>query len=172
MVHVLMVSIDIHANVKKIIWERTVKQVSCISSMLDNVTVQQLFRSTVSFFSAGINECDEMPCLNGGKCVDLGDVKLGDHYYKCVCKPGFTGKNCETNINECDPSPCLNGGHCVDGVNDYTCKCPAGYTGKDCETSKSQNNNRRADIKPVGHCKGFVMKTKYLSLNYCTAETY
>ena len=78
-----------------------------------------------------------MPCLNGGKCVDLGDVKHGDHYYKCVCKPGFTGKNCEININECDPSPCLNGGHCVDGVNDYTCKCPAGYAGKDCETGKN-----------------------------------
>ena len=77
-----------------------------------------------------------MPCLNGGKCVDLGDIKHGDHYYKCVCQPGFTGKNCETNINECDPSPCLNGGNCVDGVNDYTCKCAAGYTGKDCETSK------------------------------------
>ena len=77
-----------------------------------------------------------MPCLNGGKCVDLGDIKHGDHYYKCVCQPGFTGKNCETNINECDPSPCLNGANCVDGVNDYTCKCAAGYTGKDCETSK------------------------------------
>ena len=82
----------------------------------------------------GINECDEMPCLNGGKCVDLGDVKHGGHYYKCVCKPGFIGKNCETNVDDCDPSPCLNGGKCVDGVNDYTCKCPAGFTGKDCET--------------------------------------
>ena len=68
--------------------------------------------------------------------MDLGDVKLGDHYYKCVCPEGFTGKNCETNINECDPSPCLNGGHCVDGVNDYTCKCPAGYGGKDCEIGR------------------------------------
>jgi hypothetical protein len=93
-------------------------------------------------FFPGINECDEKPCLNGGKCVDLGDVKHGEHYYKCVCLPGFTGKNCETNINECDPSPCLNGGNCVDGVNDYTCKCPAGYTGKDCETSKIKIGNR------------------------------
>ena len=85
---------------------------------------------------AGINECNKMPCLNGGKCVDLGDVKHGDHYYKCVCAAGFTGKNCETNINECDPLPCQNGGNCVDGVNDYTCQCPAGYTGKNCETGK------------------------------------
>ena len=85
---------------------------------------------------SGINECDKMPCLNDGKCVDLGDVKHGDHYYKCVCAAGFTGKNCETNINECDPSPCQNGGNCVDGVNDYTCQCPAGYTGKNCETGK------------------------------------
>lgn len=89
--------------------------------------------SNFSHVISGINECNKMPCLYGGKCVDLGDVKRGEHYYKCDCKPGFTGVNCETNINECDPSPCVNGGHCIDGVNDYTCKCPAGFTGKNCE---------------------------------------
>ena len=145
MVYVWMVSILTNANVKKIILVTIVKPVSLLFNAVDYVFILILFYAVhiilqqylkLNCFILGINECDKMPCLNGGKCVDLGDVKLGDHYYKCVCQPGFTGKNCETNINECDPSPCLNGGNCVDGINDYTCKCPAGYTGKDCETSK------------------------------------
>lgn len=36
--------------------------------------------------------------------------------YECVCVPGITGKNCETNINECDSNPCSKYGTCNDGV--------------------------------------------------------
>ena len=36
-----------------------------------------------------INECSPNPCKNGAKCVDL----VGS--FRCECKPGFTGANCE-----------------------------------------------------------------------------
>ena len=36
-----------------------------------------------------IDDCDPDPCLNSGQCIDL----IND--YKCPCKPGFKGKNCE-----------------------------------------------------------------------------
>ena len=42
------------------------------------------------FFSTDINECAPSPCINGGTCLDKINA------YQCVCRPGYTGKNCET----------------------------------------------------------------------------
>ncbi len=45
--------------------------------------------------------CDKLnPCLNSGKCVDIGDD------YKCICKGIYSGFNCEycrcyIDSNEC-----------------------------------------------------------------------
>lgn len=38
------------------------------------------------------------PCLFGGHCENL----VGG--YRCRCKPGTSGKNCEVNVNECHSS--------------------------------------------------------------------
>lgn len=49
-----------------------------------------------------ISECDNLPCLNGGKCVDLihdlnvTEIHPDAHAYKCICPAGFTGKICKT----------------------------------------------------------------------------
>lgn len=48
-----------------------------------------------------IKECVKSPCLNGATCQNT----LGS--YRCTCKPGFTGRNCETNIDDCKPSKAL-----------------------------------------------------------------
>ena len=37
-----------------------------------------------------INECESNPCENGGTCTDM------DYGYRCSCKSGFTGSECET----------------------------------------------------------------------------
>ncbi|XP_078357256.1 uncharacterized protein LOC144642139 [Oculina patagonica] len=74
-----------------------------------------------------INKCASNPCQNGAKCVNI--VKN----YRCDCKPGYSGRNCETNINECASAPCSNGGTCVDLVARYRCDCRMGYSGKNCE---------------------------------------
>lgn len=42
------------------------------------------------FLRIDIDECKPDPCLNNASCVD------GINSYTCKCKPGFTGKNCET----------------------------------------------------------------------------
>lgn len=47
--------------------------------------------------------------------------------FRCICEPGFTGKNCEMVYVPCDPSPCMNNGRCmqIDDLN-YECKCKSG----------------------------------------------
>ena len=41
-------------------------------------------------YLADINECSKNPCKNGAKCVNLKGS------YRCDCKSGYTGKNCES----------------------------------------------------------------------------
>ena len=50
-----------------------------------------------------ILECESTPCLNDGKCIEgsfgsgVGSgLDTSESAYTCECKPGFTGKNCET----------------------------------------------------------------------------
>ena len=38
---------------------------------------------------ADVNECTSRPCRNGGTCENLPGS------YKCKCKPGFLGNDCE-----------------------------------------------------------------------------
>ena len=60
------------------------------------------------FIFSEINECDSAPCKNGGTCKEedggvtsrAGFEKDVEEFYTCVCKPGYTGKNCETGKNE------------------------------------------------------------------------
>ncbi|XP_065067425.1 fibropellin-1-like isoform X1 [Rhopilema esculentum] len=72
------------------------------------------------------NDCEKNPCQNG-KCVD----EHASHF--CLCDPGFTGRNCESDINECESLPCFNGGTCRNDVNRFQCTCIAGYSGIHCE---------------------------------------
>lgn len=41
------------------------------------------------YHSPNPNKCNRNPCVNGGNCIDL---VAG---YKCLCRRGFTGENCQ-----------------------------------------------------------------------------
>ncbi|XP_068719046.1 sushi, von Willebrand factor type A, EGF and pentraxin domain-containing protein 1-like [Montipora capricornis] len=98
-----------------------------------------------------ILDCASNPCNNDATCVEVTDG------YRCICKPGFTGANCEVEDDECVSNPCAIGSSCVDKVNGYLCLCPPGYTGVHCDVkSSSCNGNKCASGStcvntPTGH---------------------
>ncbi|XP_078377492.1 uncharacterized protein LOC144660677 isoform X5 [Oculina patagonica] len=76
-----------------------------------------------------VNECVvTKPCKNGATCVDLKDG------YRCLCKPGYTGKDCDQDVNECvTATPCKNGATCVNSIGGYQCQCAKGFKGIHCD---------------------------------------
>ncbi|XP_052231204.1 neurogenic locus notch homolog protein 2-like [Dreissena polymorpha] len=118
-----------------------------------------------------INECSLNPCNNGASCIDQVNN------FTCLCRAGFTGRNCDTDINECMPNPCNNGSTCVDQVNNYTCVCKAGFTGRNCNTDiiecmPNPCNNGSTCVDQVNNytcvCKaGFTGRNCDTDINEC-----
>ncbi|XP_019616633.1 PREDICTED: sushi, von Willebrand factor type A, EGF and pentraxin domain-containing protein 1-like, partial [Branchiostoma belcheri] len=118
--------------------ESTIQQMAQSCSSDDSgaiVTWEDAFTSTLKGIRQRIpsicddhNECAPNPC--GEHAVGCHDL-IGS--YRCICKMGYTGAQCEVNINDCHEGSCRNGGTCVDGIANYTCVCPDGFKGKLCE---------------------------------------
>ncbi len=45
------------------------------------------------------------PCQHGGICFDPTPDNPSQHV-KCLCTPGYAGRECQTDINECASFPC------------------------------------------------------------------
>ncbi|KAH0622067.1 hypothetical protein JD844_024009 [Phrynosoma platyrhinos] len=94
-----------------------------------------------------IDECTSAPCLNNGSCVD--DI----NFYKCYCRRGFLGINCEINADEC---------LCIDLIDGYRCHCEAGWTSSRCEIDI--NIRLRSDL--ISGPPETLLHAKYSSLDY------
>ena len=53
-----------------------------------------LTNSLFLFIFSDVNECQNNPCQNGGKCTNVNGG------YSCSCVSGFEGKNCEKGIDK------------------------------------------------------------------------
>jgi hypothetical protein len=75
-------------------------------------------------------EGDYSLCKNDGHCYEDADIDEP----VCVCRQGFTGKDCSQRVDQCSKlRPCQHGSVCVNLDDDYECRCLHGYTGKNCE---------------------------------------
>ena len=57
--------------------------------------------------------CASSPCTNGGSCTDEANAKYYLRTYRCACREGYEGRNCEVDKNECSSNPCKNGAKCT-----------------------------------------------------------
>ena len=82
-------------------------------------------------------------CKNGATCIHLTDGSFTNSLmpgysssiqsdFKCLCPPGFTGKNCDIDIPNCNAHSCPPTATCIDLPNGFHCKCPFNQTGEDC----------------------------------------
>ncbi|XP_069124277.1 LOW QUALITY PROTEIN: uncharacterized protein [Argopecten irradians] len=106
---------------------------SCRSVFNPTVTYECLCPTTGGYagdFCRRVEDlCAGTPCKNQATCVAYGSVRK-----QCICRPGFTGDDCETNIDDCaaNPAACAFNGTCVDEVNGFRCDCEPGFSGPSC----------------------------------------
>merc|ERR1719477_42617 len=75
---------------------------------------------TEAFWQILTNQCKSNPCSEPGT-ADCVNIYNG---HVCLCKEGFTGRECEFEVNECEFGYCPEGSTCVDGINKFECLCP------------------------------------------------
>ncbi|EFO96604.1 CRE-GLP-1 protein [Caenorhabditis remanei] len=91
--------------------------------------------------------CEFNPCMNNGRCVDVGDG------YACICPPGFYGPDCD-GLLQCAPTTCANGGICSVGKRSLSCSCPLGFSGEYCEVRDGLDCSRKPCLNG-GFCEAF-----------------
>ena len=131
-------------GVSTVLVQRPVGFVGCIREVQVNNVTFDLLEDNVE--AADIGQCNTpacsyIQCLNGGTCDDQAMFS-----YKCQCREGFVGQNCETSNFTCAPNTCMFGGVCLALGNNYVCQCPLGRAGRLCEESKCNCNKYKSDI--------------------------
>jgi len=93
--------------------------------------------ATEEFWKGLMYQCDKNPCQEPGmtSCVNIYNG------YVCLCKPGYTGRHCETEINHCKDHPCGQNGVCMNDGNTYACSCRTGFEGRDCDEDINECQN-------------------------------
>ncbi|XP_068737341.1 loricrin-like isoform X1 [Montipora capricornis] len=104
------------------------------------------FMSNESFHHFSIaSPCSGWPCANYGTCLPLYE----ENSYKCFCKVGFTGRDCENDIDECSSeNECHVNARCTNTIGSYNCSCKKGYggDGRNCSDIDECSSENECDV--------------------------
>ncbi|KRX64906.1 Neurogenic locus notch -like protein 3 [Trichinella sp. T9] len=100
-----------------------------VVSLKNNLVLSYHSEKNDDFEHYDKNNCFEGACAEQFLCVDELDDK-----YKCICKPGFTGKDCDRVFDACAslPRSFCGEGRCVNVGDSFYCECFPGWTGEVC----------------------------------------
>ncbi|KAF2903769.1 hypothetical protein ILUMI_02404 [Ignelater luminosus] len=70
--------------------------------------------------------CELEPCV-------FGKCELTSFSYKCHCKTGYIGINCDQKQRPCEGNPCESRGVCIEKGTSFHCRCHAWWEGPRCE---------------------------------------
>ena len=125
----------------------TISHVSYKQNIFISPYVAHSYECICALGSAGkdcdinIDDCLNIFCQNGAKCVDL----LQDFY--CECPEGVFGKYCENTISHCATNSCQNGGICVEKITHFECECGDDFYGETCQFSFTRMTDLCATIE-------------------------
>ncbi|XP_061455044.1 coagulation factor IX-like [Rhineura floridana] len=115
------------------VWEGNLER-ECMEEVCVYEEAREVFENdeeTIKFWKkyTDCDDCKSNPCMNGGRCEDQISS------YRCLCPPGYEGKNCELD-HTCSTN---NGGCkqiCENGLTGTAiCSCAPGYRLKDDQKS-------------------------------------
>lgn len=103
--------------------------VGCVSEIKFGSHTLDLVKDSEQVGTTPCETCSVNPCLHDGKCQEA-PTEAG---YRCICAPGFSGRDCEKVGEACYPGICGEG-RCVNRpTGGLDCYCPFGRTGLRCE---------------------------------------
>ncbi|XP_049279689.1 basement membrane-specific heparan sulfate proteoglycan core protein isoform X5 [Anopheles funestus] len=103
--------------------------VGCISRLKLNDREVQLYQDALE--TVGITTCEpcaEDPCNNAGTCMEAQTAQG----FSCLCRDGFTGRNCQHEGDGCSMDTC-GVGRCEETDSGTECYCPIHKTGDRCQ---------------------------------------
>ncbi|XP_053395504.1 uncharacterized protein LOC123523715 isoform X3 [Mercenaria mercenaria] len=112
------------------------------------------------------SECDQYHY--GEKCLKRCSCLNGycDRITGCVCRPGWTGENCDKDLDECSGSVCkISNTECVNTPGSFLCRCKSGY---ETENDTCKDINECSDVK-LNSCDQICTNT--IGSYVCSCET-
>ncbi|XP_065291471.1 basement membrane-specific heparan sulfate proteoglycan core protein isoform X26 [Dermacentor albipictus] len=107
--------------------------VGCVSEIKFGSRTLDLVKDSEQVGTTPCETCSLNPCLHDGVCQEA-PTEAG---YRCICPPGFSGRDCEKVGEACYPGICGEG-RCVNRpTGGLDCYCPFGRTGLRCEKEVS-----------------------------------